>query len=117
MGPGEVAYKVAGERDLCEYRQREGGKEGGRRDAKQRISKENRSIRNGRQWSWDGLRGGRAAAISLPFWLNGKEGNIRGGGGVEENDDCDYGRPARQKKTCREEMSVDAPVRVGFVLS
>ena len=65
----------------------------------------------------DGLRGGRAAAISLPFWLNGKEGNIRGGGGVEENDDCDYGRPARQKKTCREEMSVDAPVRVGFVLS
>ena len=46
----------------------------------------------------DGLRGGRAAAISLPFWLNGKEGNIRGGGGVEENDDCDYGRPARQKK-------------------
>ena len=65
----------------------------------------------------DGLRGGRATAISLPFWLNGKEGNIRGGGGVEENDDCDYGRPARQKKTCREEMSVDAPVRVGFVLS
>ena len=66
----------------------------------------------------DGLRGGRAAAISLPFWLNGKEGNIRGGGGgAEENDDCDYGRPARQKKTCREEMSVDAPVRVGFVLS
>ena len=65
----------------------------------------------------DGLRGGRAAAISLSFWLNGKEGNIRGGGGVEENDDCDYGRPARQKKTCREEMSVDAPPRVGFVLS
>ena len=46
---------------------------------------------------WNGLRGGRAA-ISLPFWLNGKEGNIRSGGGAEENDDCDYGRPARQKK-------------------
>ena len=34
--------------------------------------------------------------ISLPFWPNGKEGNIRGG--AAENDDCDYGRAGWKAK-------------------
>ena len=60
------------------------------------------------------MESGGGGTISLPFWPNGKEGNIRGG--AAENDDCDYGRAGwKAKKNMQEEMSVDAlPSPSGF---